>query len=188
MAYENLVEPDDQEVPEPEPEGSDDNRAFMIVAGALGGIAVLALLFIVIYALFLRPGQQQARQAQQATVEAQQTQISMALTATSEVLAQAIPTLTHTPSPMPATATATPVVAQPTATNTVAPTADARTATVAALLTQAALTPTVSVVTPTQTGEIPNAGFADDIGLPALLGMGALFLAVMVAARKLRTA
>ena len=179
MAFENLVEPDDEEMPEPEPEEG-GNNSFMIIAGVLGGIAVLALLFIVVYVLFLRPGQQRSQQAQLATVEAQRTQISMALTATSDMLAQAAPTLTHTPSPLPPTETATPVVAQPTATNTVAPTADSRTATVAALLTQAALTPTAGSTTPTQTGEIPDAGFADDVGLPALLGMGALFLVCLL--------
>jgi LPXTG-motif cell wall-anchored protein len=41
---------------------------------------------------------------------------------------------------------------------------------------------------PLQPTAIPNTGFADDVGLPAMLGMAVLLVVVIFLARRLRTA
>jgi LPXTG-motif cell wall-anchored protein len=62
------------------------------------------------------------------------------------------------------------------------------------LLTQAALAQTQAAeailtvtATPTTTA-LPDTGFADDVGVPALLGMAGLLILVIFVARRLREA
>lgn len=191
MAFENIDVDNGEngsEAAPPSPTGAASNRTFIIAAGGLGGLTLLALLFIAAYAGLIMPRQRASRQNQLALLNAQNTQVAQAITQTSaaaQATAAVTPTFTPTATQPPSTATptATPVVLLPT--NTVQPTADPRTATVAALLTQAAVTTRTVVPTPTA---LPNAGFADDVGLPAMMGLAVLLLGMIFLARKLRTA
>jgi LPXTG-motif cell wall-anchored protein len=70
-------------------------------------------------------------------------------------------------------------------TQVVAATVDPRTATVSALLTQAASTATTR--TPTVTA-LPVTGFAEDVGVPGLVGLALVLIVVIFLARRLRTA
>ena len=81
------------------------------------------------------------------------------------------------------TASVTAVIAQATETPDVTTTPGPRTATVAALLTQAAQQ--TQTVEPTLT-ELPDTGFADDVGVPTLLAMAAVFIAVIFLVRRMR--
>jgi len=184
MAFENL-DMDDMDAGggEPPPPEESSNRAFLIAAGILGAIAVLALLCIAAYALILRPQQIRARDQQAATVNAQNTQVALAITQTSAAAAAATFTPTITAIPNTPTSSPTAVIAVPT--NTLIPTQDPRTATVAALLTQAAVT--TQTVVPTST-ELPQTGFADNVGLPTMLGLALLLVVVIFLARRLRSA
>lgn len=167
-----------EETPPPE---ESSNRTFLIVAGILGGITVLALACIAIYAFFVLPRQRAGREAQIATLTAQANEVSQALTSTAIAAAfTPTPTKTQVPTATLIQPTRTPVLAI--ATNTTAPTVDPRTATVAALLTEAASTPQVT------TTALPTTGFADQVGIPGLLGMAVLLVAVIFLARRLRSA
>ncbi len=158
-----------------------NNRSFLIVAGILGGIALLALICIAVYALVLLPAQRNRQTQQVATLNAQNTAVAMAITQTSMALAA---TATPTVTPIPPTATSTPTAVIVVPTNTKVPTTDPRTATVSALLTEAARV--TQTVVPTSTA-LPGTGFAEDVGLPAMLGLAALFLVVIFLSRRLRT-
>ncbi|MBI4771686.1 MAG: hypothetical protein HY784_15055 [Chloroflexi bacterium] len=112
--------------PAPETEGAPppeeaQNRTFIILAIALGGVFLIGLVCIGVYILFIGPGQRHAKETQAASVMTQNAQIAMeALTAS----------------------------AQPTATNT--PDASATALSIAQTET-AAVTPTAVVVAPTNT-------------------------------------
>lgn len=78
--------------------------------------------------------------------------------------------------------TPTPVLAA--ATVGASPTAD-RTATVSFLLTEAAIGRLT--ITPTASG-LPDTGFADDVGVPGMVGLALVLIVVVFLARRLRTA
>jgi hypothetical protein len=174
-------------------EGENDNRTFLLVAGGLGIVLVLALVCMVVYALVIQPSRNAGRETQVAEVNATNTSVAMAARMTA--LAQAwtlTPTVTDTPAPNTATASPTPVLA-PTdtpmegdGTVTTEPdvTQDPRTATVAALLTEQAGGGTA---TPTATG-LPDTGFADDFGIAGMIALAAALVVVIFLARRLRTA
>lgn len=168
-----------EETPPPEESG---NRTFLIVAGILGGITVLALACIAAYAFFVLPKQRSDREAQIATLTAQAIDVATAAARTA-IAAAATPTFTRTTAPTATMVvrTSTPVMAV--ATDTPVPSADPRTATVAALLTQAASAPNVATST-----ALPTTGFVEDMGIPGLLGMAVLLVVVIFLARRLRTA
>ncbi len=170
-----------EETPPPEESG---NRTFLIVAGLLGAITIIALVCIVAYAMFYLPQQQSQRATQEAALNSQNTAVAQAITQTSAAAAfTSTPTRTEAPPLVTPTASPTPLLAVPT--DTQVPTDDPRTATVAALLTQAAgaqLTATPS------TTALPTTGFMDDAGIPGLIGMAILLIVVIFLARRLRTA
>lgn len=181
MAYDNMDNDNDLEPQDSPPKEESGNRTFLVAAGILGGITVLALICIAVYALVLLPRQQATREQQVVALNAQNTEVALAITQTSA--AMAAPTLTPTQI-VANTATATPTSVVVVATSTPAG-PDPRTATVAALLTQAAQT--TQTIVPTATG-LPDTGFADDVGLPVMLGMAVLLVAVIFIARRLRSA
>lgn len=200
MSFENLDLQDDlREEPPPPEEGS--NRTFLIIAGVLGAIALLALVCIAVYALVLAPGRKTAQNAQRSTLEAQGTAVQDIIdkTSTANEMAAIIAAYTATPTktqlpptytPLP---TQTPVVVIPTTALVLASdTPNAQTATAISLFAtlDANATRLASTFTarPSQATSIPNTGFADDIGLPAMLGMAVLLVAVIFLARRLRTA
>ena len=182
----------------PPPEGP-KNRGFAVIAGVLGALILLALVATAVFAIFILPG----RNAQKAEVaiklNAQNTATVMA--ATSSALTAMVPTST----PVPPTETATPEptsTPQPTLEEATATpelgtggglTEDmAMTATVSALLTQAAGgKPEVvagdvgATLAPTA---LPTTGFADGMGIPSLVGLGVLFVALILITRQVRSA
>ena len=180
-------EDEDEDVGEERP-----NRTFLMVAGGLGALIVISLVCVVAYILLGGRGEEEAAQAQSET----QTAIAAAA-ATNQSASQTaqalIPTDTSPPTPtdtqIPPTATLTePFI--PTATGGLGPTSDPRTATVQSLLTQAAQAQTQAAAelltaSPTATA-LPDTGFADDIGAPALLGLAVLLILVIFVARRLR--
>ncbi len=167
------------------------NRTFLVVAGILGGILLIALLAIAGYALVILPGRDTGQQTQVAAInatniaieeEARLTVIVMRGTLTPTFTAT-LPPATETLTPAPTnTATATPVLAP---TNTPEPTSegtqDPGTATVAALLTQQAEETPI----PTATA-LPDTGFADDFGVPGLLLVAGVLMVVIILSRRLR--
>jgi len=177
----------DENIPEGEelPEESSNNRTFLIAAGILGGIILIAVACLVGF-IVLNRGATQATDA--ASVAATETAIASsnfindALTATAA--ASLLPTATQPP-------TATSVVNLPTATTTSvadgnnASTQVAATATVGAALTQAAVAQLTIVPTTTA---LPQTGFVDDVGVPGLTVMALAFIIVILMARRLRFA
>ncbi len=170
-----------EDAPPPEESG---NRTFLIVAGILGAVTILALICIVAYAMYFLPRQRSQQATQVAELNAQNTAVALAITQTSAAAFFTLtPTQTSTPEPFTATSSPTPLLAVPT--NTPVPTDDPRTATVAALLTQAA--EAQLTVQPTSTA-LPSTGFMDEVGIPGLMGMAILLIVVIFLARRLRTA
>ncbi len=166
------------------------NRTFLIVAGVLGGILLIALLAIAAYAVLYLPGRDTGQQTQVAEInatntavaeEAQLTAIAKQVTMTPTFTATLPPT--ETPTLIPSS-TSTPVLAP---TNTPDPVDDpSATETVAALLTQQAdgggldATPV-----PTATA-LPDTGFADEFGVPGLLLIAGALLVIIILSRRLR--
>lgn len=163
------------------PPEESSNRTFLIAAGVLGGIVLLAIACLAGYALLILPQADAAVQEQENALATQNAQVNDALTATG-VAFDLSQTPQATASLLP---TDTPVVAQPTATNTLefTLTPDPATATVGAGLTQVAAS-TLTVV-PTSS-ELPVVGFADDVGLPGMVIAAMVLVAVIFLARRLR--
>jgi len=174
---------EDEETP---PEEA-SNRTFLIAAGILGGIVLLSLACLAVYALVILPQQRTAQQGDQSALATQNAQVNEALTATQVAIGLSqTPQATETLFP-----TDTPVVAQPSATNTslveatseTSLTPDPATATIAAGLTQVAAS--TQTIIPTTTA-LPTSGFADEVGLPGLVIAAMVLVAVIFLARRLR--
>lgn len=162
-----------------QPPEESGNRTFLFVAGGLGLIVLLSFACLAVYGFYWIPRQTDERDAQQATLVAQNVQVDQALTekAISNMLSQvalASPTLEPT---------STPVFQQTTPT---AGPMDPQTATVAAALTQAAQAQLTVTGLPTST-LLPNTGFIDDVGAPTLAVMALALVLVILLARRLRT-
>lgn len=177
------------------------NRSFLVVAGILGGIMLVALIGLAVYALVILPGLRAAEAPTLSAAQITNTAVARGLQITNTPTQTRTPTRTATPTATATTAappTATDTVAAPIFTDTGAPTTDPATQTVAGLLTQAALaqtqaaatsgpTSTPSSDTPTVTpSALPQSGFGDSSGAPLLLAAAALLLIVIIAARRLR--
>ena len=171
----------------PLPEES-SNRTFVIAAVSLGGLLVLSMICLLVYALVLAPRQQEARATDVVLVNQQNTEEALTQTA---VVVERTPSRTPIVTELPdATATVTPtlVVVVPTFTPTpflTLPTLAPETATAAAQLTLAA-GQGGGGETPTPTA-LPATGFADEVGIPALALAGGLLLAFIFIVRSLRT-
>jgi len=166
------------------------NRTFLIVAGILGGILLIALLAIAGYAVLYLPSRDTGQQTQVAEInatntavaeEAQLTAIAKQVTMTPTFTATSPPT--NTPTMIPSS-TSTPVLAP---TNTPDGTEDpAATETVAALLTQQAGGGEGATPIPTATA-LPDTGFADDFGVPGLVLVAGVLMVIIILSRRLRT-
>jgi len=175
---------EDFEVGSAPPEES-SNRTFVFAAAAVGGLLVLSMICLGLYALVVAPRQQEARNAQatqiildNATMAAGQTATAAALNPTSTRAPTRTPVSTVAP-PTP-TATSVVVVASPTVQATIDPgiaTAIAQ-ATLAAAQGGGGGTPTATA--------LPSTGFADEVGLPGLILLGVLLVVVVVVSRRLR--
>lgn len=177
---------EDFQVGGPPPEES-SNRTFLIVAGGIGALLVLSMIFLGLYALVLAPRMQQNRISQATQIVQQNTQVAQQLTQTAAAgRATFTPPPTNTPLPS-ATATVTPtqVVVIPTNTPfTTFGTQAPLTATAAAQQTLAAAQQLTPSPTPTA---LPTTGFADEAGIPGLLFLGLALVAVVIVVRGLRT-
>ncbi len=180
------------ETPGPEsPEGPESsNRTFYIIGGILGGIFLLTIVcFVFVIAVYL-PNQKKNQAASQAATQTQESAKILAFTATAQAsawtqtpLPSPLASETGTPAEVTATTSPTPVVAQPS--NTPPVVADAGlTATMSALQTRVAGNATS---TPTsQATALASTGFADEVGLPGLIILSLVLVAVILLARRLR--
>jgi hypothetical protein len=193
MAFSDMNDVE-QELGEEKPPESNGNRTFLIIAGVLGGIMVLALLSILGVALIRNIPNQRAAQNITATKAAQDTANAVAASQTASV-----PTITATRQP---TFTPTNTLA-PTKTPVIvlapskSPTIDIAIATRNALLTQAAKQTSVTKtsvtkasVTPPKptTTALPPTGIADELGTPGLIVAAFVLVAIIFLMRRLRTA
>ncbi|MCC6148110.1 MAG: LPXTG cell wall anchor domain-containing protein [Anaerolineaceae bacterium] len=195
---------DEEMLTEPErPRRPANNRSFVIILGVIGGIFLLALVAMAVFALLYLPSRNAARQQQAAEINAANTATALAATQIAfvqqELLtpsATAVPSATQQPSPtaviVQATATEVIVIVeteelQAQAEGVVPKDLLSRTQTVAALLTQAAQGyPTAAAgggVSPTA---LPQTGFADEVGLPVMVGLGAFLIILVIVIRRVR--
>jgi hypothetical protein len=142
------------------------------------------MICLAVYALVVAPRQQESRNAQATQIILDNTKMAASLTETAGALH---PTNTKAPTKTPVpTATMTPtavvVVASPTPTS--AATIDPGIATAIAQATLAAAQGGGGG-TPTPTA-LPATGFADEVGLPGLVLLGALLIVVVIVSRQLR--
>lgn len=172
---------------EPQPEDS-GNRTFLLVAGILGGILILSLVCIAVYAMVFLPRSREASSTEAAEINAQNTEVAMLSQMTAEAQAwTATPSITPTTAPQTPTPSKTPVVAPtdtPDSSGGGAATVDPRTATVAALFTQQA--ENALTITPVSTA-LPDTGFMDNVGVPGLVALASSLVLVIFLARRLRT-
>jgi len=187
------------------------NRPFLMVIGFIGLLLLLAVGVAAVYTMVILPRQNASRVQQAAEINAQNTLTVMAATDSAFVMAQTVLAPTSTIKPLAAVSTAVPTAtAQTTPTSVVvfatatpdpaqkaadlggAADPAARTQTVAALLTQAAqgmpTTAAAAGAAAQASTALPTTGFADEIGLPGMLGFAVLLVAVAFAARRLRSA
>jgi hypothetical protein len=180
----------EQELGDEAPPEKNGNRTFLIIAGILGGIMVLALLCIAALALLKYLPGQKADQSANATNIAQATVMALAAsqTASAPILPPATATLrptiipTNTQKP-----TNTPVIVLG---PTKSPTIDIALATRNALLTEAAAAASPTPPTspqPTKTA-LPETGIADELGTPGLITAAFLLVVIIFLMRRLRTA
>jgi hypothetical protein len=180
--------PDDSQfedfIEEPAPKPS-NNRNFYIAIGIIGFMTVVILVVLVIVATMVVPAQNAKRNAEAAHIYAANTATSIAATQ-QEATQQFLRTPSITPTPTnPPLPTATPVLAQGSPTSATLSAADAaQTATIEAMLTSA---PTGGPTTTGTPGNLPNTGFADDYGIPLMVGLTIVFLVIILLSRKLRS-
>ncbi len=170
--------------------GNGGNRNFMLAVGIIGAIFVISLIGLGLYIFLGQPNQTASLRATAAVINANNTATAMSATQSAGLNIQRLTQTAGAPTQTPVPATNTPVVAIPSATPNLTATslagalADpaARTATVAAFQTQVAVG---TKITGTTTA-LPQTGFAEDVGLPGLLGAAAILLLVIFLARRLR--
>jgi len=216
MAFSDMDDVE-QELGEEKPPSKSGNRTFLIIAGVLGGIMVLALLCIAGLALFRYLPNQRADQSAKETSTAQSVMVANAAQATassiaaSQTAAAHPPTATLQPTVIPTNTrvpTNTPVIVLgPSKT----PTVDIAVATRNALLTQAVRTQAAQTLaaqtTAVQTTAVqattvqatatpakpastvlPETGIADELGTPGLLAAAFVLVVIIFLVRRLRTA
>jgi len=160
------------------------NRNFWIIFGVLGGILLLALICMAVYAVFILPERHEDARNQNATAIAQSTAIALSNTQT-EVASRFTPTSRPTNTPLPSP-TITPLIsggeAAPTATS-VEEVMETR----VAMVTEAAMTAeAVAALTQAAPTALPTTGFADEVGMPGLLALAVVFVVVIFLVRRLR--
>ena len=170
--------------PEPsQPEKQPSGKNFLLAIGILGVILILALVLLLLIAPNIIAQQRASSLEQAAQINAANTATSMAATANAQ--AQAV-TPTKAVVLGASNATKTPVILIATSTPKVvgAQLSANELATVSALQTQIAANGGGTTPTPTA---LPNSGFADDYGLPGMVGLAAILIAVVLVSRRLRT-
>jgi hypothetical protein len=166
----------DEEAAPPE---ESNNRTFLLVAGGLGFLVLVALLCLGAYVLFNFNSNRQAEATAQLQATEQQATIAAGVTQIAQSLAETqTAAVTFTVPP-----TNTPVIAEATATFTETP--NPATATVAAAFTQIAVS--TQTIIPTSTA-LPATGFAEDVGVPGMLALAFGLVLVIFLVRRLRAA
>jgi hypothetical protein len=182
--------------PEPPEERKPANRNFLIALGVIGGIFVLVTIALIVVATLILPAR--SRASKEASAQTLAVNTATAQFATDEAQKAIIlltPSVTPIPSATPTSlpVTNTPVIA-PTQTNTppaagepsATAVSDAQKATLSAQQTQLAGGKFTATVIATSTA-LPNTGFADEIGLPGILGLAAGLVVIIFLARRLRS-
>jgi hypothetical protein len=198
MTFENLDIDDDLDFVDDDGETPEEssNRTFLIVAAILGVIALFSLICIAVFAIWYIPSRNTQQTAQAETVAAQNATVDAIINETSTAAAEAVMapfTSTFTATPLlespTLTLTSTPVVVEPVETEaaTVAPEMLTATALHATLTANAELFSLTLTARATATA-IPETGFADEVGLPVMLGLAVLLIVIFFLARRLRTA
>jgi len=177
MAMDNYDDFDDTFEDDGEAPEESNNRTFLLVAGGLGFLVLVALLCVGAYVIFnFNSGQANEVTAQaQASSQALTVEAGLTGTAIAQALTQAAGA-TSTVLP-----TNTPVVAEATVTLTETP--NPATATVGAAFTQIAVS--TQTIIPTSTA-LPNTGFADDVGVPGMFAVALGLVLLIFLARRLR--
>ena len=191
-----------QEEPQDSGEGGTGgpNRTFVTAIGVLGGLFLIALIALVVFGLVILPQRNAQQREAAAQINAQNTATAISATEVAriqreQVLATASAAPSNTPLP-----SATQVIAQPSETPVPATQAvggqvaagdlNSRTQTVAALLTQASggltVTPGGTKQPTARPTALPTTGFADEVGLPGMLGLGVLLIGIIFLVRRLR--
>lgn len=199
-----LVDADAEETEAP-PAG---NRNFVIGISILGGIILLGIIGVIIFSLINGANQTSQYNEQKAIIDAANTATVQAATQIAqtesfkatdrEINRQTLNAPTITPSPTPVisfpTETSRPTITK--AQQTLNPTqmeltrqADEKVSpTPSATLSAGAAKTATALAQATSTGGMPGTGFADEVGLPLMVGLAALLLVVIFVARRLRTA
>jgi hypothetical protein len=160
------------------------NRNFWIIFGVLGGILLLALICMAVYAVFILPARHEDARNQNATAIAQNTEIALSNTQT-EVASRFTPTTRPTNTPLPSP-TITPLMGGGEAVAT-ATSAEEVMETRVAMVTEAAQTAeAVAALTQAAPTALPTTGFADEVGMPGLLALAVVFVVVIFLVRRLR--
>ena len=191
-----MAEDFDFEVP-PMDEGEEKpNRTFITAVAAIGGLLILSLICLGVYTLVIAPRQREARERLPTEVALTSTEHARLLTETamadvSPVAVDDTPTPTSTtaatPTSTPAiTLTPTELVIVVTSTSTIQATEDPLVATAQAQATINAAQQEAATATSTPTALPGTGGFAEDIGIPAMLLLAAVLVSVIFVARHLR--
>ncbi len=186
----------------PPPAKKSGLRSFLIKAGILAGIVILALLFLAGWFFFLSPRLNAQKAAQQATIEAQSAQLAQAMTATikasqgttatvkaSQGMTATVKASQGTTTPLPsllATNTSTPPPAVTIPLNSPTSSSYPLTATMAVLQTQVAISQLMPTSTMANTDTLPKSGIADEFGLPGLILTAVALVVVIILVRLLR--
>jgi cytoskeletal protein RodZ len=178
------------EEPTPEPERKPSNRNFLLAVGIMGIILILLLVFFMFFVPGYLQNQHNNQLEQAAQINAANTATAMAATAMAiQNAATATPSPTAivvpTKTPLVVLSTSTPATASGSALS-----ADDQ-ATVQALQTQMAAQGggggTTTATPAAVSTALPTSGFADEVGLPGMLGLAAVLIAVIFLSRKLRS-
>jgi len=177
-----------------EPEKRPRKGKFGLLVVILAVVFLLAVIAMAVIAAIYLPSRSATRQQQAAEINAANTATAQAATEVAFVQQLALtpsatPIPSNTPKPSP-----TAVVLQPSSTSVVAVTTGtaepegavakdllSRTQTVAALLTQAAQGYSSASGT-----ALPATGFADEVGLPGMIGLAAVLVVVILLVRHMR--
>jgi len=165
------------------------NRNFWIIFGVLGGILLLALICMAVYAVFILPDKRAEVSDQNATAIAQNTELALSgiqTESSKRITPTPIPTDTPLPSP-----TITPLMSRSEATIT-ATSVEGVMETRVKMMTEAAQTDEAALaltqaVQATSTA-LPETGFADEVGIPGMLALAAVLVVVIFLVRRLRSA
>ena len=161
------------------------NRNFWIIFGVLGGILLLALICMAVYAVFILPQRHEDARNTNATAIAQSTANALSYTQT-EVASRFTPTSRPTITPLPSP-TITPLMSVGEAAAPTATSVDEVMETRVAMVTEAAMTAeAVAALTQAAPTALPTTGFADEVGMPGLLALAVVFVVVIFLVRRLR--